>query len=110
MDQGEINRRIDYMTGIAESYGVDLSENKEVEFARLALIGEPEKAADVALEHIFTEPVLLNLEWEETFKQAQYAEVVEDPRVQAAMQKWQNEEDKLREDIRHWLADLQAAT
>ena len=110
MDQAEINRRIDYMSGIAETYGVDLSENKEVEFARLALIGEPEKAADVALEHIFTEPVLLNLEWEEAFKQAQYAEVVEDPRVQAAMKKWQDEEDELREEIRGWLADLQAAS
>ena len=110
LDQREINRRIDYMTGIAESFGVDLSENKDVEFARLALTGQPEKAADVALEHIFSEPVILNLEWEETFKQAQYAEVVEDPRVQKAMKKWQDEEAELREEIRLWLADLQAAT
>lgn len=110
MDQDEIKRRIDYMTNIAESYGVDLTENKDVEFARLALLGEADKAAEVALEHIFTEPVLLNLEWEETLKQAQYADVVEDPRVQAAMRRWQTEEDELREEIRLWLADLQAAT
>lgn len=109
-DRQEINRRIDHMTGVATAYGVDLSDNKDVEFAVLALNGESEKAAEVALEHIFSEPVVLNLEWEETFKQAQYAEVVEDPRVQAAMKRWQDEENALREEVRLWLADLQAAT
>ncbi len=110
MSQEEINQRIDHMRGIAHSYGVDLTDNQEVRFATLALQGESSLAADVALEHLFTETVLLNLGWEETFKQAQYAEVVEDPRVQVAMKKWQDEEDSLREQIRHWLADLQAAT
>jgi len=53
--------------------------------------------------------VTRNLGWEETFKQAQYAKVVEDPRVQLAMQKWQHDEDQLREQVRTWLADLHAA-
>jgi TolB-like protein/tetratricopeptide (TPR) repeat protein len=110
MDQTEINRRIDYMSGIAETYGVDLTENQDVLFGIYALQGESKLAADIALEHMFSETVLLNLGWEETLKQAQYAEVVEDPRVQAAMQKWQDEENELREQIRHWLADLQAAS
>jgi hypothetical protein len=30
--------------------------------------------------------------------------------VQAAMQKWQDDESRLREQIRHWLSDLHAAT
>jgi TolB-like protein/Tfp pilus assembly protein PilF len=109
MSQFELNQRIDYMRGIAESYGVDLAENYNVRFGILALQGESEAAAEVALEHLFKEPVVMNLGWEETFKQAQYADVVEDPRIQAAMQKWQSEEDALREQIRSWLADLQAA-
>ena len=110
MSQEEISRRIDYLRGIAESFGVDLSDNYNVQFRMLALLGKSDQAADVALEHLFTEPVLMNLGWEETFKQAQYAEVVEDPRVMAAMKKWQDEEDALREQVRHWLADLYAAT
>ncbi|MGI9270478.1 MAG: tetratricopeptide repeat protein [Woeseiaceae bacterium] len=109
MSQEEINRRIDYMRGIAETFGVDLSDNHDVQFGTLALQGRSEQATDIALEHLFTEPVVLNLGWEETLKQAQYAEIVEDPRVQVAMKKWQEEENRLREQVRHWLADLHAA-
>ncbi len=108
--QEEINRRIDYLKSMAESVGVDFSENYYMQFGVLALQGNSEQAADIALEHMFSEPVVLNLGWEETFKQAQYAEIVKDPRVQVAMKKWQDEEDALREQIRNWLADLSAAS
>jgi hypothetical protein len=110
LSQEELNRRIDHMSRVAESYGIILAESDEIRFRTLALQGDTEQAADIALEHLFSEPVVLNLGWEERFKQAQYAEIVEDPRVQAAMKKWQDEEDALREQVRHWLADLQAAT
>ena len=110
MDQDEINRRIDYFSDLAESIGFDLTENHDVMFGTLALQGRSEEAIEVALEHLFSEPVILNLGWEQTLEQAQYAEIVEDPRVQAAMKRWQDEEDALREEIRGWLADLQAAT
>jgi TolB-like protein len=110
LSQEELFRRMDHMYGLAETYGIDVTENEDIRFRVLALQGETELAVDVALEHVFSEPVLLNLEWEEMFKQAQYAEIVEDPRVQVAMKKWQDEEDALREQVRHWLADLQAAS
>ena len=110
MDQEELDQRISYMWSLAESNGLDLADNEEAMFHVLALQGKPDQAVDIALEHLFNEPVLLNLEWEETLKQAQYADIVEDPRIQAAMQKWQDEEDELREQIRGWLADLQAST
>ncbi|MGI9200773.1 MAG: FlgO family outer membrane protein [Woeseiaceae bacterium] len=110
LDQTEINRRLGIMQGMAESYGVDLSENERVKIGAYALTGRSKEAADLALEHIFSETVLLNLGWEETLKQAQYADIVEDPRIQAAMKKWQDEENELREQVRLWLADLQAAS
>jgi hypothetical protein len=94
------------MWDVAATFGVDLTENANVEFGTLALRGEVDKATEVALDRIFSEPVTLNLNWEETFKQAQYAEIVEDPRIQAAMKKWQDEEDALREQVRTFLADL----
>ena len=110
MDQEELDQRIEYMWSLAESNGLDLADNEEALFHTLALQGKSDQAVDIALEHLFNEPVLLNLEWEETLKQAQYADIVEDPRVQAAMKKWQDEEDELREQIRGWLADLQASS
>lgn len=109
LSDDELKRRVDYLWAVAASYDIDLSENPEIEFGTAALLGDSERAADVALEHIFSQPITRALGWEETFKQAQYADVVEDPRVQAAMKKWQDDEDALREQVRHWLADLHAA-
>ncbi len=109
LPQAEINRRIDYVYQVAAKFGIDPDENPYAEFWALALRGETERATDVALERIFTQPVSKNLGWEETFKQAQYAEVIENPRVREAMHKWQQDEDELREKVRTWLADLYAA-
>jgi TolB-like protein/Tfp pilus assembly protein PilF len=106
LPKDELNRRIDVIWTVAATFGVDLAENDNAEFGTLALRGEVDKATEVALDRIFSEPVTLNLNWEETFKQAQYAEIVEDPRIQAAMKKWQDEEDALREQVRTFLADL----
>jgi TolB-like protein/Tfp pilus assembly protein PilF len=109
LPQQELNRRIDYVYRLATTFGIDPDQNPYAEFGALALRGDSKAATDVALRRIFTQPVTRNLGWEETFKQAQYAEVVEDPRVQDAMKKWQHDEDSLREKIRTWLADLHAA-
>lgn len=109
LPQAEIDRRIDYVYKVASEFGIDPDENPYAEFGALALRGETDRATDVALERIFTQPVTKNLGWEDTFKQAQYAGVVEDPRVREAMNKWQRDEDELREKIRNWLADLHAA-
>ena len=110
LSKDELYRRIDYLQEIIAGFGVDLSDNHQIEFGTLALRGEVEQAIEVALEHLFSEPVALNLGWEENFKQAQYAEIVEDPRIQAAMKKWQDDEDAMREQIRTYLADLYAST
>ena len=108
LPKDELNRRIDFMWDVAATFGVDPAENANVEFGTLALRGEVDKATEVALDRIFSKPVTMNLNWEDTFKQAQYAEIVEDPRIQAAMQKWQDEEDVLREKVRTFLADISA--
>lgn len=109
LPQAELNRRIDYVYSLAANFGINPDENPYIEFGALALRGDTDRATDVALERIFTQPVTRNLGWEETFEQAQYAEIVDDSRVQLAMKKWQHDEDELRERVRTWLADLQAA-
>ncbi len=63
---------------------------------------------DVALESVFTQTVAVNLSWREIFAQPHLAEVVADPRIQAAMRRWEEEEAKLRNSVRSYLADLQA--
>jgi hypothetical protein len=72
--------------------------------------GEIAAAVDVALERVFTQSVAVNLNWREDFAQPHLAEVVKDTRIQAALQRWQEEEEVLRSKVQSYLADLQTAS
>lgn len=105
----EIDRRLRLAMGIAESLGMD-TDSPDVRMAVAALQRRTEDAVAIALDNIFLEPVTENLGWRRVFSQAQYAEFVEDPRVQAALRRWEEQEAELRGDIRAYLGDLQAST
>jgi hypothetical protein len=53
--------------------------------------------------------VAQNLNWRNTFEQAQFQGLVADPRIQAAMRRWEDEEAALRGEVQTYLADLHAA-
>ena len=59
---------------------------------------------------MFTQPVTTNLGWRNDFAQAQFTEFVEDPRIQAAMQNWENEETALQEQLKTFLSDLRSTS
>ena len=67
-------------------------------------------AVDVALERILSRSVAANLGWRDFFSMPHMQAVAGDPRVEVAMQRWEQEEAELRESVRSYLADLQAAT
>jgi len=105
----EVLRRLDVLLQIGASLGFDLTETPNTYVNVLAMRGEIEKAIEVALEDIFSQSVASNLGWQETFAQAQFAEVVADPRIQTAMQRWEDEEAALRGAVHAYFTDLQAA-
>ncbi len=105
----ELLSRLDQLQEYARSMGFDPSEDPYTHMNNLAMRGEISQAVDVALKRIFPQSVAFNLGWEETFAQAQYAGIVADSRVQAAMQRWEEEEAQLRSDVQAYLADLMAA-
>jgi TolB-like protein len=106
----ELVRRVDIMIGHGKSASVDYTQEPYTNLAILALRGEIQEAVQFALDSVFSRSVATNLGWKETFAQAQYAEIVTNPRIQAAMQRWEDEEDALRGEVQAYLADLQAAT
>jgi TolB-like protein/Tfp pilus assembly protein PilF len=106
----ELLRRIDKIQEIAASYGFDPMQNSGARVAFLALTGEVEDATELALSDVFVLPVLMDRNWRTRFSQAQYSEMVTDPRVQAAMQKWTSEETAVRDKVRAYLLDLSAAS
>ena len=105
--QEQINARIQRMLEIARSYGFDPETDRNFRMGLFALQGRTEEAIEAALTDVFSEPVTINLGWERMFSMSQYKEVVEDPRIQEAMRRWEQEEDALRDQIRTYLADLQ---
>jgi Cys-tRNA synthase (O-phospho-L-seryl-tRNA:Cys-tRNA synthase) len=75
-----------------------------------AMRGEIEKAVDLALERMFSQSVAVNLGWRRMMSLPHMAAVADDPRVQTAMQRWEQEEAELRESVLSYLEDLQAAS
>lgn len=106
----ELMRRLDAFLAHPGSMGYKIENDPYTEMNILAARGEIQQAIAVALEKVFTNSVATNLNWEQTFTQAQLADVVADPRVQSAMQQWRDEEARLRGEVRTYLADLMAAS
>jgi len=106
----EMLRRLDALLVFGETMGLDLMKNPSTHLSILALRGEIQQAIEVALSDVFSQSVAMNLGWEQTFAQARYAEIAADPRIQAAMQRWEEEEKALRGQVQGYLADLRTAT
>ena len=105
----EVLRRLDALLDYAASVGFDVSQNATTHMGILAIRGETERAIDIALNEVFTDSVALNLGWRETFAQAQYKDIVADPRIKAALKRWEDEEAALRGHVQAYFADLRAA-
>ena len=110
LPRDELLRQIDKMRALAEAFGFQPMENPDVQFAVFSLTGDTEAAVDVALENILNESALVHQGWRQDVAQAQYKDVIADPRVQAALQRWEEEEAAVREQVRTYLADLSASS
>jgi len=106
----ELLRRMDVLLDFWRSTGFDPTDDPFLQMNILALRGEIQETIDVALSGVFSRPVAMNLGWKQAFAQPQFAELVADPRIQAAMQRWEDDEEELRGQVRTYLADIQAAS
>ena len=106
----ELLRRLDVLLESGREMGFDPTDVPYLHMNVLALRGETEEAIEVGLSGVFSRSVAMNLDWKRTLAQAQFAEIVNDPRIQAAMQRWEEEEEALRAQVQTYLADLHAAT
>ena len=102
-----MQRRLDTLINVLATQGFDPMQDPDTYASILVMRGEIEKAVDIALERIFTQSVAANLGWRSNFSQPHFVEFAADPRIQAAMQRWEKEEEQLRSDVQAYLADLQ---
>jgi len=110
LPRDEFLRRLDVLIDVGRAHGFEPEQNPMIHVNILAMRGEIEQAVEVALDRIFTQSVATNLNWRENLSQPHLAKVIDDPRVQTAMQRWEEEEEALRNSVRSYLADLQVAT
>ena len=109
LPRDEMLRRLDALIEFATQFGFGVTDDPRTYMSILALRGDTNQAIDVALQRVFTRPVATNLDWRETMAQAQFEAVVADPRVQEAMQRWDEQEAALRGDVQSYFQDMQAA-
>jgi len=110
LPRDEVLHRLDTLIDYGASVGFNVEQNPNTHMAILAVRGDTEQAIEVALNEVFTNSVAVNLGWRENFAQAQYKDIVADPRIQAAMKRWEDEEAALRGQVQAYFADLHAAS
>ena len=97
------------MIKMLETVGFDPMDNPEMAANVYAMRGEIEAAVEQFLELLSTQSVAANLNWRQTATLPQFIDVMNDPRVLEAIQRWEVEEERLREDVVRFLEDLQSA-
>ncbi|MDJ0813502.1 MAG: tetratricopeptide repeat protein [Woeseiaceae bacterium] len=106
----EALRRLDLLLDSVRALGVEPMDNRRMAANVHAMRGEIDEALEIVLQLIQSESVASNLGWQETAFLPQFTEIMNDPRVQAALERWMAEEEQLRADVRGYLEDLQSAS
>ncbi len=106
----EALRRLDFLLDSVRALGVEPMDNRRMAANVHAMRGEIDEALEIVLQLIQSESVASNLGWQETAFLPQFTEIMNDPRVQAALERWMAEEEQLRADVRGYLEDLQSAS
>lgn len=106
----ELLRRFARTQDIATAYGFDILKNPGPRVGLMLLEDKVEEAIQLALSEIFVLPVLMDPDWQTRYSQPRYAALVDDPRVEMAMQKWEIEESAVRDRVKNYLLDLSSAS
>lgn len=101
---GEVRRRADVMYQYGVDSGFDIDGDPGFRAYLLLLQGNVDEATEVFVQEVFTEPLTTHLGWRENFSLPMYDDIVADPRVQKEMQRWEAEEEVLRQEVRQYLA------
>lgn len=92
----------------AREFGFDPMDDPTARLGIHALRGETELGVDVALSDVLSKAVTADLRWRERLDGAQYKDIIAEPRVAEALERWQSEYEEAREAVRAYLAELSA--
>ena len=108
LQRDEMLERLTDIIESAREFGIDPMDDPTARLGIHALRGETERAVDVALNDVLSKAVTTDLRWRERFNGAQYRNIVAEPRVTEALERWQADYENAREAVRAYLAELSA--
>ena len=108
LPRDEMLQRLTDILATAEDYDIDPLQDPTVQLEVHALRGETDQAIEVAINDVLSRTVTTDLGWLDRFATAQYREIVANPRVAAALERWKADYDSAREAARRYLAELSA--
>ena len=101
----EWRRRYVAMFDYARQFGFDPTEEAVPKAILLVVNRDNEAASEVLLEHLASEPVGKFLGWRRAMRAPIFATILADPRVQAALEDYAQQEDELRAAVRVFFND-----
>ena len=110
LPRDEALKRLDTLLEFAVANGFKKEHQPNTVMSVLAFRGEVQEAIKLGLSEVFVGSVAERLNWRETYSQPYFADVVADPQVQAALKRWEEEEESLRGQVQTYLADIHAST
>jgi hypothetical protein len=69
------------------------------------IFGNKDAAMQIALDHVFTKPVTSIRFWRLRFARPFMREFMNDPRMQEALLRWERQEERIRSDVKNYLAE-----
>ena len=67
--------------------------------------GNKDAAVQIALDYVFTKPVTSLRFWRLRFARPFMREFMSDPQIQASLKRWEQQEDRIRSEVRDYLAE-----
>ncbi len=110
LPRDEMINRLDTLLEFAVANGFKSEQQPNAQLAILALRGEVQEAIKIGLSDVFVGSVAERLNWRQTYTQPQYEAIIADPEVQAALKRWEDEEEVMRGQVQTYLADIHAST
>ena len=98
--------RASALLGVADDFGLDPTVDPRSRLAVQLMRGQLEAARSTALDEVFSASVTTYLDSQRTFAQPLYRELVEDPRVQSALEHWLEELEIMQDNVARYLATL----
>ena len=69
------------------------------------IFGNKDAAMQIALDYVFTKPVTSIRFWRLRFARPFMAELMDDPEIRAALKRWEQQEERIRSEVRDYLAE-----